>query len=147
MTDHTCQECGAIVPCDAKRHNKRGKGAHYGDQIRTLSATHREVLDLLEDRVAYSYDSGMTVADITFAVNTLRSASGMKSLRDKSVSGRLSELQGMVPPRVSCVPAEVTLADVMTMRFENLNVPRWYLVPQRPLFEQPIPRSTKSKKS
>lgn len=127
--DHVCPNCGFLYSCDAPRHNKRGTGAWYADQIKALSPIHREILGYLEDSAAHSYDSGRTLAEVTFGINSWRRSSSQKSLKDQTVSARLSELQGL--KMVSCVPAEVALTDLLTMRFENRNIPRWHLIEQR----------------
>ena len=124
MTQVTCPKCGHKF--EAQRVNERGKGAHYSKQQTKLSRMQREILGVLDSAGAIDYDHGISMADITLKLNTLRRASERKNVKDQTVSARLSELQGLGV--LSCVPADVFLGDRDTMRFTNAGTPKWYRV-------------------
>jgi hypothetical protein len=122
------------------RHNKRGQGAHYASRIQELSDEHLDILDVLGIWDCRSYAQGRPLAanpeqkGVTELVNEYRSSRGRKILRSQTVSGRLSELQGL--KRVSCLPTEVELKDPLHYQFRSPSTPLWYLNPQE-LVQEP----------
>ena len=121
-----CPQCGYAATF-FPRHGKRGEGAHYGNRIAKLTATHRLALDALYFKGAKTYETGMGLTELWKIARDFAIAKGNRIPTKQGISGRLSELCGMGMVRTQ---SHVQLVDQESMQFRAEKQPRWFLAEQ-----------------
>lgn len=111
-----CPRCGHVFEVNVEQ--RKGRGAHYGEEIKRLGRIHVAVLQVLAER-----NSWMTKK----AIGAALAERGLR-VSGNSLSGRLSELLGA--GYVEMIHGEVREFDPEEKRYRFVKKPLWRITPE-----------------